>query len=43
MDNLQAKVYEAHRQLVEAGKPVTAESIKGRFLGKEEQGKMLLV
>src|SRR5690606_33613436 len=42
LDSLQAKIYEAHRQLVESGKPVTAESIKDRFLGKEEKGRMLL-
>ena len=42
LDNLQAKVYEAHRQLVEAGLPLTAEAIKNRFLGKEEKGRTLL-
>ncbi|MDX5435789.1 MAG: site-specific integrase [Pontibacter sp.] len=42
LDSLQAKVYEAHRQLVEAGKPLTAESIKHMFMGKEEKGRMLL-
>ena len=42
LDCLQAKVYEAHHQLVSAGKPVTAESIKNIFLGKEEKGRMLV-
>ncbi|NEM97410.1 site-specific integrase [Pontibacter burrus] len=42
LDNLQAKVYEAHRQLVEAGLPLTAEAIKNRFLGKVEKGRTLL-
>ncbi|TPE42103.1 Arm DNA-binding domain-containing protein [Pontibacter mangrovi] len=42
LDNLQAKVYEAHRQLVEAGLPLTAEAIKNKFLGKEEKGRTLV-
>ncbi len=42
LDNLQAKVYEAHRQLVEAGLPLTAEAIKNKFLGKVEKGKTLV-
>jgi integrase len=42
LDSLQARVFEAHRQLVAANKPVTAESIKHRFMGKEETGRMLM-
>lgn len=42
LDSLQAKLYEAHRQLIAAEVPVTAESLKNRFLGREERGKMLV-
>lgn len=42
LDHLQAKVYEAHPQLVEAGLQLTAEAIKNRFLGKEEKGRTLV-
>jgi site-specific recombinase XerD len=42
LDSLQARMFEAHRQLVAANKPVTAESIKHRFMGKEETGRMLM-
>ncbi|SFG40998.1 phage integrase SAM-like domain and Arm DNA-binding domain-containing protein [Pontibacter chinhatensis] len=42
LDHLQAKVYEAHRQLVEAGIPLTAEAIKNKFLGKVEKGRTLV-
>ncbi|MCX2739495.1 site-specific integrase [Pontibacter anaerobius] len=42
LDNLQAKVYEAHRQLVEAEQAITAESIKNKFIGKEESPRMLI-
>lgn len=42
LDGLQAKVYEAHRQLIDAREPVTAERLKNKLLGKEEQEKMLV-
>ncbi|SIR30883.1 site-specific integrase [Pontibacter lucknowensis] len=42
LDSLQAKLYEAHRQLIDADAPVTAESLKNKFLGREEKGKMLV-
>lgn len=42
LDNLQAKVYEAHRQLVETEEPITAVGIKNRFIGKEDKGRMLI-
>jgi len=35
LDNLQAKVYQAHRQLTEADENITAESIRNQFLGKK--------
>ncbi|WP_460923787.1 Arm DNA-binding domain-containing protein [Pontibacter brevis] len=33
---LQAKVFEAHRLLLESGENITAESVKAKFIGKEE-------
>jgi site-specific recombinase XerD len=42
LDNLQAKVYEAHRQLYEKGEPVTAENLKNHFMGKTEKVYMLI-
>jgi integrase len=42
LDDLQAKVYEAHRALTEADKPVTAESIRDMFLGKAEPAKTII-
>ncbi|AKD02349.1 recombinase [Pontibacter korlensis] len=42
LDKLQAKVYEAHRQLIEAGESITADRIKMKFLGKEDKPRMLI-
>lgn len=42
LDNLQSKVYEAHRYLSEKEEPLTAEAIKNRVLGKGEKSHMLL-
>lgn len=42
LDTLQAKVHEAHRQQLDAGEPVTAESIKTKYLGKQEKERLLL-
>lgn len=42
LDNLHAKVYEAHRLLVAQEEPITAEAIKSKFLGKEKKGRMLI-
>jgi len=43
LDNLQAKVYEAHWQLVEENQAIiTAEAIKNKFIGKEENPRMLI-
>jgi site-specific recombinase XerD len=42
LDNLQSQVYEAHRQLNDTQSVVTAETLKNKFLGKEEKGKMLI-
>ncbi len=42
LDNLQSKVYEAHRYLFENGKLITAETLKNRILGKSEKTYMLI-
>src|SRR5438309_435112 len=43
LDTLERKLYQAHHELVESGKPFSAETIKKRFLGiEEEKPKMLL-
>jgi site-specific recombinase XerD len=42
LDNLQSKVYEAHRDLCEGEEPITAEALKNKFLGRDEQAHMLL-
>jgi site-specific recombinase XerD len=42
LDSLQVKVYEAHRQLVEATGHATAVDIRNRVLGKAERGRMLV-
>jgi hypothetical protein len=35
-------MYEAYRQLNDTQSVVTAETLKNKFLGKEEKGKMLI-
>ncbi|MDP9075870.1 MAG: site-specific integrase [Bacteroidota bacterium] len=42
LDNLQTQVYEAHKILTESGATITAELIKNKLLGKNEQAKMLI-
>ena len=42
LDNLQAKVYEAHRYLSENEKLITAETLKHRMIGKAEKAHMLI-
>lgn len=43
LDALQVKVYEAHRELINAKEEVTAEKLKNKLLGKEiKTPKMLL-
>ena len=41
-DNLQARVYEAHRYLSENDKLISAETLKNRMLGKVEKPRMLI-
>ena len=42
LDNIQAKVYEAHRYLSENDKLISAETLKDRLLGKAEKPRMLI-
>jgi integrase len=42
LDDLQSKVYEAHRQLTETGALITAETIRNKFMGKAEKTRLLL-
>ena len=42
LDDLQKKVYEAHRQLTEADAVITAETIRNKFLGKTEKPRSLI-
>lgn len=42
LDNLKAKVYDAHRHLSENDKIITADSLKNQLLGKAEKPRMLI-
>jgi site-specific recombinase XerD len=42
LDNLQAKVYEAHRLLSEQDELITAEDIKNKLIGKDKKVHMLI-
>lgn len=42
LDTLRAKVYDARRMMIEADRPVTAESLKNVLAGKEEAKRMIL-
>ena len=42
LDNLKTKVYEAHCHLSENEKLITAETLKNKFLGKDERPRMLI-
>jgi hypothetical protein len=42
LDELQAKVYQAHRLLTEADALITAETIRNKFLGKSEKPRSLI-
>jgi site-specific recombinase XerD len=43
LDDLQSKIYEAHRQLTEEDVLVTAESIRNKFMGRTEKPRSLIV
>ena len=42
LDTFQMKLFEAQRQLLESGKPFTAETLKNKMTGKEERPRMLI-
>jgi site-specific recombinase XerD len=42
LDTLQARIFEAHRQLLAAGELITAETIKNKFSGKTEKALCLV-
>ena len=42
LDNLQSKVYEAHRWLSERNETITAESLKNKIIGRIEKARMLI-
>jgi site-specific recombinase XerD len=42
LNTFQMKLYEAQRQLLENGKPFTAETLKNKMTGKEESPRMLI-
>ncbi|RKR83489.1 site-specific recombinase XerD [Mucilaginibacter gracilis] len=42
LDDLQSKVYEAHRQLTETDALITAETIRNKFMGKTEKPRSLI-
>ncbi len=42
LDDLQKKIYEAHRQLTQADELITAETIRNKFLGKSEKPRLLI-
>lgn len=42
LDDLQNKIYEAHRQLTLADELITAETIRDKFLGKSEKPRLLI-
>lgn len=42
LDDLQSKVYEAHRQLTEEDAVITSETIRNKFMGKTEKPRSLI-
>ncbi|MCF0039676.1 site-specific integrase [Dyadobacter fanqingshengii] len=42
LDTLQSKVYDVHRQLIESGRAITAESVKNILVGTSVKPKMIL-
>lgn len=42
LDNIQFKIFEHHRKMSEADETITAETLKNRFIGKEEKARTLL-
>lgn len=42
LDTIQSKIYEAHRQLMQAGETITAESLKNKYQGKIDRPRMIM-
>lgn len=42
LDDLQKKIYEAHRQLTETDENITAEVIRDKFMGKSVKSRLLI-
>jgi site-specific recombinase XerD len=42
LDTVQLKIYEAHRQLMQAGETITAESLKNKYQGKTDRPRMAM-
>ena len=42
LDTIQSKVYEAHRQLLNSGEFITAETLKNKYVGKGEKPRSLV-
>ena len=42
LDEVNVQIMEAHRQLLQEGKVITAQAVKARFLGQDEQYKTLM-
>ena len=42
LDTIQSKIYEAHRQLMQAGETITAESLKNKYQGKTDRPRMIM-
>tara|TARA_R110002049_G_scaffold303902_1_gene498592 strand:+ start:269 stop:1513 length:1245 start_codon:yes stop_codon:yes gene_type:complete len=42
LDEVYVQIMEAHRQLLQEGKVITAQAVKARFLGQDEQHKTLM-
>jgi site-specific recombinase XerD len=42
LDTIQLKIYEAHRQLMQASETITAESLKNKYQGKTDRPRMVM-
>lgn len=42
LNTIQMKIYDAHRQLMQAGETITAESLKNKYQGKTDRPRMIM-
>lgn len=42
LDTIQSKIYEAHRQLMQTGETISAESLKNKYQGKTDRPRMII-